>query len=108
MQVSELPPENFYIKDVFSHFFMDLPKPGNKKRTEALNLKWVINEKMTEHYVTYHGSLTHPPCTEGVQWFVLGRAWNIDAKWKANFAKVIETPNVRPVQEVGDRMLESF
>ena len=26
MQVSDLPPENFYIKDVFSHFFTDLPK----------------------------------------------------------------------------------
>jgi len=108
MQVSDLPPENFYIKDVFSHFFTDLPKPGNKKRTESLNLKWVLNDKMVKHYVTYQGSLTHPPCTEGVQWFVLGSPWNIDAKWKKAFSTVVPTPNVRPIQDIGDRSFESF
>ena len=41
MQVSDLPPENFYIKDVFSHFFTDLPKVNHLILNSAIiDLLW--------------------------------------------------------------------
>merc|ERR1711988_194219 len=109
MQVSDkIPKDNFYIKNVFSHFFQNLPKSNNKRRIESLNLKWMLNDKMTKHYVTYHGSLTHPPCTEGVEWFVLGRPFLVEKKWVDGFKKAVGTPNIRPTQPAGKRMLRSF
>lgn len=109
MQTStNIPKDNFYVKNVFGHFFEDLPKVNHKRRVESMNLKWILNEKMMNHYVTYHGSLTQPPCTEGVEWFILGRPWLIEKKWLANFKKALVTPNVRPEQSRGGRMFKSF
>lgn len=108
MQVSDdIPEDNFYIENVFGHFFTDLPQVGNKRRVESMNLKWILNEEMVSHYVTYHGSLTHPPCTEGVEWFILGRPWLIRKEWLDSYKTVVQ-PNARPAQTMGTRMLKSF
>ena len=77
----------------------DVWQYGGKRYVESMNLKWILNEQMMEHYVTYHGSLTHPPCTEGVEWFILGRPWLVEKKWVDNFKKVLK-PNSRPVLEM--------
>ena len=72
-----------------------------------MNLKWILNEKMLSHYIQYHGSLTHPPCSEGVEWFVLGKPWLIEKKWFDAYNKVFKG-NARPVQATNDRILRSF
>merc|ERR1712070_44095 len=108
MQVSSnIPKTNFYVQN-FGHFFMDLPKVNNKRRVESMNMKWILNAEMLKHYVTYHGSLTVPPCTEGVEWFILGRPWLIEKKWLDSFKKSVTTPNVRPIQPRGERIFKSF
>jgi carbonic anhydrase len=104
----KVPKDNFYVHNVFSHFFQDLPKANNKRRVESLNLKWILNEEMTKHYITYHGSLSHPPCTEGVEWFILGRPWLLEKKWIKGFKSAIASPNTRPLQPVGKRLVHSF
>jgi len=104
----KIPKDNFYVQNVFSHFFTNLPKSNNKKRIESLNLKWILNEKMIKHYITYHGSLSHPPCSEGVEWFVLGRPWLLEKKWVEAFKKAVTMPNIRPLQPKGKRMMYSF
>ncbi|MGN8247346.1 carbonic anhydrase [Cellulomonas soli] len=52
----------------------------------------------------YTGSLTTPPCTEGVQWVVLQQPVQVSAAQLAAFRDVI-VKNNRPVQPVGDRAL---
>jgi len=109
MEVSdELPTDNFYFSNVMGHFFQNLPMAGQKRQAETFNLKAVLDEELTKHYITYHGSLTSPPCTEGVQWFVLGNAWKIPKDWVEGFKLAVTTPNVRPLQELGARVMESF
>lgn len=108
MQIAEPNPADFYVQNVIAHFFQGMPKAGTKRRTESFNLKTIINDKMAAHYVSYPGSLTNPPCTEGVQWFVLGRAWSVPEAWVKGFKHVVPQPNIRPLQEVGDREIESF
>jgi len=108
MEVSDdIPKDNFYIHNVFGHFFVDLPEANNKRRVESMNLKWILNEQMLEHYVHYRGSLTHPPCTEGVEWFILGRPWLIEEKWLENYKAVLQK-NARPSQPNGGRTITSF
>lgn len=47
------------------------------------------------------GSLTTPPCTEGVQWYVLQQAITVSAQQKAAFTRLFE--NARPTQAVNSR-----
>eukprot|EP01062_Namystynia_karyoxenos_P005121 TRINITY_DN117_c0_g1_i4.p1 TRINITY_DN117_c0_g1~~TRINITY_DN117_c0_g1_i4.p1 ORF type:complete len:1920 (+),score=590.14 TRINITY_DN117_c0_g1_i4:49-5760(+) len=52
----------------------------------------------------YNGSLTTPPCTESVKWFVLERPASVSLEQVAAFKKRYPDPaNNRPVQPLGQR-----
>jgi len=53
-------------------------------------------------YYTYTGSLTTPPCSEGVTWFLLKSPTSISADDLARFAKSYPM-NARPVQPLNGR-----
>ena len=55
-------------------------------------------------YVHFKGSLTTPPCSEGVNWFVMNDPIEVSTKQLAKFIDVIG-PNARPVQDLNDRFL---
>ena len=52
----------------------------------------------------YRGSLTTPPCTEGVQWIVLRDPRTISASQLATFRKIYQG-NARPVQPLNGRVV---
>lgn len=54
------------------------------------------------HY-RFNGSMTTPPCTEGVQWFVLKQPVPVSQAQVDQFARVMGFPNNRPVQPVNAR-----
>ena len=56
-------------------------------------------------YYTYLGSLTAPPCTEGVTWFVLKSPVEISAEEIGAFAKLYPH-DVRPVQPLHGRVVK--
>ncbi len=58
----------------------------------------------SHHHVSYHGSLTTPPCTEGVQWIVLRDPITMSARQIAQFVSVIGH-NARPIQPLHDRRI---
>jgi carbonic anhydrase len=58
------------------------------------------------NYYTYQGSLTTPPCTEGVTWFVLKSPATISAAQEQALAKRY-AHNARPIQPAHDRKIES-
>lgn len=53
-------------------------------------------------YYTFTGSLTTPPCSEGVTWFVLKQPSSISAEQLATFAKHYPH-NARPLQPLNNR-----
>ena len=55
-------------------------------------------------YYTYSGSISAPPCTEGVTWFVLKRPVEVSAAQIAAFAKRYPH-DVRPVQPLNGRRI---
>ncbi|HKD01585.1 MAG TPA: carbonic anhydrase family protein [Terriglobales bacterium] len=56
----------------------------------------------TTGYYTYIGSITAPPCTEGVRWFVLKTPIEISSKQIEDFAKLYPH-DVRPLQPLNGR-----
>jgi carbonic anhydrase len=60
-----------------------------------------------KRYYTYMGSLTTPPCTEGVQWIVMRQPVTVSAEQIELFARIYPM-NARPVQQLaGRRILQS-
>ncbi len=53
-------------------------------------------------YFSYRGSLTRPPCTEGVRWYVLRTPLEVAADDLERLKGVIGS-SARPLQEVGSR-----
>jgi carbonic anhydrase len=56
-------------------------------------------------YYTYMGSVTAPPCTEGVTWFVLKNPIEISAEQINAFARLYPR-DVRPVQPLNGRVVK--
>jgi len=55
-------------------------------------------------YYTYMGSVTAPPCTEGVRWYVLKTPVDISAKQIEAFAKLYPH-DVRPIHPLNGRVV---
>ena len=57
-------------------------------------------------YYTYAGSLTTPPCSESVQWFILKTPVTLSADQIRSFASLYPN-NARPVQPLNGRVVLS-
>jgi len=55
-------------------------------------------------YYRFNGSLTTPPCSEGVRWFVLKEPIEISKEQLKEFEKVMGKNN-RPVQPINARII---
>jgi carbonic anhydrase len=96
--------ENALFRDLLSHV---PPKIGE----EVEHKKIVINAAdflpADQSYYVFDGSLTAPPCSEPVKWYVLKNAIEASPSQIAAFAKLYPN-NARPVQPLdGREVLES-
>lgn len=58
----------------------------------------------TKHdYYRFNGSLTTPPCSEGVRWLVMKQPISASKEQIDRFLQVMQHPNNRPVQAVNAR-----
>ena len=56
-------------------------------------------------YYRFNGSLTTPPCTEGVRWLVMKKPLSISKSQIASFATAVHGHNNRPVQATNARTI---
>ncbi len=89
---------NAALTPVFQH----LPRPGEKITVDALSLDLAALLPKTLGYYDFAGSLTTPPCSEGVHWMVLKTPATLSAAQIAAFRKLIGS-NARPVQPLNGR-----
>jgi carbonic anhydrase len=54
-------------------------------------------------YYAFDGSLTTPPCTEGVKWMVLKQPMTVSPEQVQHFVHTLHGPNNRPVQPLYGR-----
>ena len=81
----------------------NLPKQKESETVvEAVKINVADLLPKNKAYYTFAGSLTTPPCSEGVTWFVLKHSTPISAAEIARFAKSYPM-NARPVQPLNGR-----
>ncbi|XP_037355524.1 carbonic anhydrase 6 [Talpa occidentalis] len=108
--------QEFVENTYYSKFLKHLNKiryPGQNTVLEGLDIIDMLPEN-TQHYYRYQGSLTTPPCTENVQWFVLADRVKLSA------AQILKMENTllnhqnetlhndyRNTQPINNRVVES-
>jgi len=76
--------------------------PGEVHRTEDLKFNAIVLLPAVRQTVRYEGSLTTPPCSEGVQWFLFNTPIEASETQLAAFHAVLGN-NSRPVQPTNGR-----
>ena len=96
-------PPNAVVQNVWNN--LPLERGDAMPAREALELAALLpNDR---RYYTYMGSLTTPPCSEGVQWVVMRAPQSLTAEQIAIFSRMYPM-NARPVQQAaGRRILQS-
>jgi len=92
--------ENAALKDIFAK----LPaKEGKAPLAANFDTASLLPKSLA--YYSFNGSLTTPPCSEGVAWHVLKEPVEISAAQVAQFTKIFKM-NARPVQPLGSRTVQ--
>jgi carbonic anhydrase len=96
--------DNPLIKELWN----DLPKEKEKEeRLDTITINVANLLPADTGYYTFSGSLTTPPCSENVTWFVLKHPVTVTGKEIEQFAKLYRH-DARPTQPLYDRaVLES-
>jgi carbonic anhydrase len=91
--------------DNFSKIIANLPSAkGESKHITDANLELKVHMPSDNYAYHYTGSLTTPPCSEGVQWLVLRDPVTLSKEQIEAFSSRIG-PNNRPTQPVNDRVV---
>ncbi|MBI5560006.1 MAG: carbonic anhydrase family protein [Deltaproteobacteria bacterium] len=83
----------------------NLPKEEGKK-TAGVPFNAADLLPQNKAYFRYPGSLTTPPCSEGVTWLVLKNTVEVSAEQIEAFRKIMDNNN-RPVQPLNEREVET-
>jgi carbonic anhydrase len=82
---------------------MPLERDMEVSPAEPIDLMQLLPENRS--YWTYMGSLTTPPCTEGVLWMVLKQPLQVSADQVSIFSRLYRN-NARPVQPLNGRLIK--
>jgi hypothetical protein len=96
-----------------------LPTPGQPRTVVPTGIKELddVLPPMDESYFTYHGSLTTPPCSENVRWYVFSSPQFISTATLHGLRKALQKQmpktfkdvgNARPPQDLNGRTVRRF
>lgn len=88
----------------FEPVFAHLPRPAEKITVEAPEIKLADLLPTQLGYYAFEGSLTTPPCSEGVNWMVLKQPITLSPAQIKAFRRLFPA-NARPVQPLQGRVV---
>jgi len=96
--------ENLLVRDLWDN----LPKEkGKEYSSKTIQIDAAMMLPASRSYYTFVGSLTTPPCTEGVTWFVLKYPVTMSSAQIERFATLYPN-NARPIQPLyGRKVMET-
>ena len=80
--------------------------PEDERHLEGLDVDVTEFQLLPLSYYRYEGSLTTPPCSEGVRWIVMAEKRQMSTEQLAAFLSRLHDNN-RPLQPLGDRAIQS-
>ncbi len=83
---------------------LPLEKGDEVRVASSLDLNQLLPQD--QRYYTYMGSLTTPPCSEGVMWIVMSQPVGISADQIAVFSHLYPM-NARPIQSMSGRLIKA-
>jgi len=89
----------------YAPIFEHLPRHGERITVDGLTLDLNALLPADKGYYSYEGSLTTPPCSEGVNWMVLKTPVRLGADQIKAFRRVYNA-NARPIQPGNDRVIK--
>ena len=78
-------------------------KTGKQPLAKGVDVNTLL--PVSRDYYRFNGSLTTPPCSEGVRWFVLKQPVEASPAQIEQFRKVMHHDNNRPVQPLNARLI---
>jgi carbonic anhydrase len=88
----------------FDPIIASLPQPGDSRHIENLELDLTATKPLPDEFFAYKGSLTTPPCSEGVYWFVAAEPEGLSAAQLEALTSLLHN-NARPLQALNGREL---
>ncbi|UII27456.1 carbonic anhydrase family protein [Fulvivirga maritima] len=87
----------------FLNSYLPLQVEETKEINEAFNINSVFPKNKS--YYSYTGSLTTPPCTENVKWFVMQQALPVSVELINTLQDLMPVNNYRKTQPLHDRTI---
>lgn len=89
-----------------SKLLEQLPMKAGESRPLASNaLRNMEQKKKLAGYYQYSGSMTSPPCSEGVHWFIMKNLMTFSQGQYQQFKAALNQKNSRPVQPLHARII---
>lgn len=81
--------------------------PAEQNHVVPLNKRFDLRPLFPNdlHYYRFSGSLTTPPCTEGLRWVVMKKPVSLSATQLAHFQRALAHSNNRPIQPLDGRLI---
>jgi carbonic anhydrase len=93
--------KNAELEKAWAH----MPENAGEKRELPKSVDANILLPHDHDYYRFNGSLTTPPCSEGVWWLVMKYFHTASREQIAKFAQTMGHPNNRPVQPTNARVI---
>jgi carbonic anhydrase len=91
--------------EALAHLWKNMPHNVDEHSTPDGKVNPSSLLPKSHHYYRFTGSLTTPPCSEGVRWLVMKDSLSAAKSQMEEFTKAVHGEDARPVQPLGARLI---